>query len=50
MSSFKTKNKVKKKGDYNTRVTLDAIHNNKMKEFTAEQNDVKKNGNGFVVT
>ena len=42
MSSFKTKNKVKKKGDYNTRVTLDAIHNNKMKEFTAEQNDVKK--------
>jgi len=42
MSSFKTKNKVKKKGECNTKITLDAIHNNKMKQFSNEQNDLKK--------
>ena len=31
--SFKTKNKVKKKEDFDTRVTLDAKHNEKLNEF-----------------
>lgn len=42
MSSFKTKNKIKKKGDCNTRITLDAIHNNKIKEFSSQQTNIKK--------
>ena len=31
--SFKTKNKVKKKEDFDNRVTLDAKHNEKICEF-----------------
>ena len=42
MSSFKTKNKVKKKEDLNTRVTLDALHNDKIKEFNQKNSNVKK--------
>jgi len=42
MSSFKTKNKVKKKEDLNSRVTLDALHNDKIKEFNQNQNGLKK--------
>ena len=42
MSSFKTKNKVKKKDNGNTRVTLDALHNNKIKEFNQTNNGLKK--------
>ena len=42
MSSFKTKNKVKKKDDLNSRVTLDALHNDKIKEFNQNQNGLKK--------
>jgi len=42
MSSFKTKNKVKKKEDLNSRVTLDALHNDKIKEFNHNQNGLKK--------
>ena len=42
MSSFKTKNKVKKKEDLNTRVTLDALHNDKIKEFNQNTAGLKK--------
>jgi uncharacterized Zn finger protein (UPF0148 family)/chaperonin cofactor prefoldin len=42
MSSFKTKNKVKKKDDLNSRVTLDALHNNKIKQFNQNQSNLKK--------
>ena len=34
--SFKTKNKVKKKEDFDTRVTLDAKHNEKLNEFQSD--------------
>lgn len=42
MSSFKTKNKVKKKEDLNNRVTLDALHNDKIKEFNQNSSGLKK--------
>ena len=42
MSSFKTKNKVKKKEDLNTRVTLDALHNDRIKEFNQNTSGLKK--------
>ena len=42
MSSFKTINKVKKKEDLNTRVTLDALHNDKIKEFNQNNTGLKK--------
>ncbi len=42
MSSFKTKNKVKKKEDLNSRVTLDAVHNEKIKEFNQNSAGLKK--------
>jgi hypothetical protein len=42
MSSFKTKNKVKKKELLNNRVTMDALHNDKVKQFNTEANNLKK--------
>ena len=42
MSSFKTKNKVKKKEDLNSRVTLDALHSDKIKQFNQNQSSLKK--------
>jgi len=42
MSYFKTKNKVKKKEDLNNRVTLDALHNDKIKEFNQNSSNLKK--------
>jgi hypothetical protein len=42
MSSFKTKNKVKKKEDLTSRVTLDALHNDKIKSFNQSQSGLKK--------
>jgi hypothetical protein len=41
MSSFKTKNKVKKK-DITSRVTLDALHNDKIKQFNQNESGLKK--------
>ena len=42
MASFKTKNKVKKKEQFNNRVTMDALHNDKVKQFNSETNNLKK--------
>ena len=42
MTSFKTKNKVKKKEHYNNRVTMDALHNDKVKQFISDTNNLKK--------
>ena len=42
MASFKTKNKVKKKEHFNNRVTMDALHNDKVKQFNSETNNLKK--------
>ena len=42
MSSFKTKNKVKKKDLFNNRVTMDALHTEKIKQFNNETNNLKK--------
>ena len=42
MSSFKTKNKIKKKDFFNNRITLDAIHNEKIKKFNQEKSNLKK--------
>ena len=41
MSSFKTKNKVKKKLITNNRQTLDTIHNQKIDELNTKQNNLK---------
>jgi hypothetical protein len=41
MSSFKTKNKVKKK-ELTSRVTLDALHNDKIKQFNQNESVLKK--------
>jgi hypothetical protein len=41
--SFKTKNKVKKKDDFDTRVTLDAKHNEKINEFQNNLLSTQKN-------
>ena len=42
MASFKTKNKVKKKDQFNNRVTMDALHNSKIKQFKNDTNNLKK--------
>jgi|TARA_B110001469_G_C9644435_1_gene325128 hypothetical protein len=42
MSSFKTKNKVKKKYQSNNRVTMDALHNAKINQFKNDTNNLKK--------
>jgi len=42
MSNFKTKNRVKKKEDFDSRVTLDALHNEKIKNFNHSHNGIKK--------
>ena len=49
MSSFKTKNKIKKKDELNSRVTLDALHNNKIKQFNQNQNNLKKMNMELIV-
>ena len=40
--SFKTKNKIKKKEDFDTRVTLEAKHNEKLDLFDSQKKDIIK--------